>query len=178
MNNKLLFTAGLFGLIGAGAISATSVWAQTTSVTPTPGVMKFERPMTDLVEKISTKFNLDKADVQAVFDEARQEDMAQFKAAAEAHLTQLVTDGTITEAQKQLIIAKRQELQATHESRAETMKNLSGEEHRAAMEAERASLEAWAKQNAIPFEYVMPFGRGKGPAGDHVFIMKKSPLAE
>jgi hypothetical protein len=178
MNNKLFFTAATVALLGAGAISATSVWAQTNQAVPSMDAVKFERPMTDLVDKVASRFNLNKADVQAVFDEARQEDMAKFHAAAEIQLTQLVTDGKLTEAQKQAIIAKRQELHAAHESHKETMADLGSDEHLAAMKAQHEALQAWAEQNDIPLEYVMPFGRGKGPRGNHMFIMKTNQRAE
>lgn len=125
MNKKILAAAVATTILGAGVLSANGVFAQTT---PTD-----QNPMSALADKIASRFGLNRADVQAVFDEQQQEQAAKHRANQEAQLTQLVTDGKITEAQKQLIIAKR------------------------------AELYGWAKQNNIGPQYLKFRGPGRGP---------------
>ncbi len=91
---------------------------------------------TSLVDKIATKFGLNKTDVQAVFDEEKTERQAERKAEVSERLQDLVDDGKITAEQKTKIEAKQEELQT-------------------AREAERTALEAWANDNGVDVRYVM-----------------------
>lgn len=155
MNKKSLLTITAVTILGAGVLGSSSVFAQTTTNT--------QNPMSSLVQKIATKFNLNQSDVQAVFDEVHAKRDAQRKAQVESQLTQWVTEGKITEAQKQLILQKRQELQAEREANRTTMQNLTTEQRQAQKEAQRAELEAWAEQNGIDMQYVTSvLGKGKG----------------
>jgi hypothetical protein len=154
--NKLLLTAAAVTVIGAGILGGTAqVSAQTT---PTE-----DRPMSALAQKIADKFGLEKAEVQAVFDESRAEMEVKFKADYEARLNQLVTDGKITEAQRQLIINKHNELKANRQAKMENLKNMTDEQRKAAMEAERQALQNWAEENNIDIHYLM-FAHAKGPS--------------
>lgn len=164
MNNKtkLLFTAAAIVISGATLLSTTQAFAQST----TSGL----DPRSSLVQKLADKFGLNKDEVQAVFDQSRQEMQAQRTAEYESRLSQLVKDGKITEAQKQLILAKHKELQSKHLTIMESMKDKNGDERRDAMEAEHEDLEEWAKQNGIDPKYLMfKFGHMKGP-GRHGMI--------
>ncbi len=110
-------------------------------------------PYTSLVEKIAAKFGLNKADVQAVFDQDRLDRQAQMETRFEERLTADVNAGKITDAQKQLIIAKRKELQAKRQSEIATIEGKTA--------VERKELEDWAKQNGIDAKYLFPrFGKG------------------
>ncbi len=123
-----------------------------------------------LVNKIATKFNLNKDEVKAVFDADRTDHEAEHQKKVEEDLTQAVKDGKLTETQKSLILAKQKEVKAAMESDRDTMKDKSDTERKAAMEQKRTDLEAWAKQNSIPTEYLRyimmhgHMGHG-GPAG-------------
>ncbi len=156
MTKKTVTTLALVTVLGLGGLGATSSFAQTTNTS--------DNHMTSLVQKIATKFGLKQADVQAVFDEEHQAREAAMEAKVETQLSQYVSDGKITEAQKQLILQKRKELAAKHETLRATMQNLTPEERKSKMEAERAELDAWAKQNGIDTQYLMMFG-GKGHHG-------------
>ncbi len=157
MKNKILLTLAAATVLGAGLFTSRQVFAQETE-------QSAGNQMTSLVQRIAQKFNLQESEVQAVFDQERQEHQAQRQAAAEARLTQLVTDGKITEAQKQLIVAKQKELQEKRHSQMDSMKTMTQEERHSAMETERQSLEDWAKQNGIDVQYLMMMhGNGKGP---------------
>lgn len=162
MNKKLLLTAAAVTIIGGGLLTSTQAFAE--------GEMG-NSPVSHIVNKIATKFGLSESDVQAVFDEAQTEHQAQRQAEYQARLTQLVSDGKLTEAQKELIVAKHAELTAQHQSKLESWKDQTPAERRAAMDAERQDLAAWASQNGIDEQYVMFFGHGEpgfkgGEAGE------------
>lgn len=116
-----------------------------------------------IVDKIATKFNLNKDQVQQVFDQDRQEHEADRKAKLEERLTQAVSDGKITADQKQAILTKLDELQKQREANKDKFKDMTAAERKAAMEQERTDLQTWAKQNNIPMEYLMM----GGPGHDH-----------
>lgn len=122
-----------------------------------------------IMQKIAQKFGLKETDVQAVFDQNRQERQKEHEAAYEEKLSGYVKEGKLTESQKQLILAKHKELQTSHQQTRENMQGKTQEEKKAAMEkrrtamdTERAGLEAWAKANGIDPTYVMI---GEGPRG-------------
>lgn len=117
---------------------------------------------TSIVDKIADKFNLNKDEVQQVFDQDRQAHEAEHKAHLEERLTQAVTDGKITADQKQAILTKIEEMQKQREANKDKFKSMSAEERKNAMEQKRADLEDWAKQNTIPLEYLLPAGPGHG----------------
>jgi len=101
---------------------------------------------TSLVDKIATKFNLNKSDVKAVFEEDRAAHEAERAAEMSTRLQSLVDKGTITADQKAKIEAKQKELQTTRDTK-------------------RTELEKWASDNGIDMKYVHA-GRGHGPMGE------------
>jgi hypothetical protein len=164
INKNIAVSLATMLTIGTAAISAKHVLATDTAST---------NPMSSLVQKIAQKFNLSEADVQAVVDADRAERETQMKAEREAdnekRLAEAVTKGEITEAQKQLILAKQKEIEATRESsKPADMKNLTDDEKTAVktkMDAQRSALEEWAKTNGIDVKYLMMGGHG--PGGNH-----------
>ena len=142
-------------LVGTVLFGAVNTFAQSA--------VSDQNSMSSLVQKIADKFGLNKDEVQAVFDQNRQEHQAQMQTRFEDQLTQAVTDGKITEEQKQLILQKHKELQENRQSKMEEMKDMSVEERRTAMEKERQELENWAKENGIALKYLM--GGFKGHFG-------------
>lgn len=123
-----------------------------------------------LIQKIAQKFGLKQADVQSVFDEHKKEMGTKREANYEARLTTLVTEGKITEAQKQLILAKHTELQSKREANRTAMQNMTAEQRKAAMEAHKTELESWAKQNNIDVKYL--FGGDMKGRGMKMMMMK------
>lgn len=87
----------------------------------------------ELVTKVAQRFNLNEADVRAVFNEYKDSER---KARTSERLQELVDEGKITLEQKTLIENKLKELEATHDQ-------------------EREELEAWAKEKGIDLKYVM-----------------------
>lgn len=120
-------------------------------------------PMASLVTKIAAKFNLNQEEVQAVFDEERQERRQERQRWEEDRLSQDVADGKITEAQKELILAKREELEATRQTHLGA--TLSEEERSALREKHRQEIEAWGEENGIDPRYLGRMGGRRGPKG-------------
>lgn len=141
---------GVTSLTGLGVASAQSVQSGEKAA--------------GLVQKIAQKFNLSEDDVQAVFDQDQSERETEHQQVIEEKLTQAVTDGKITEAQKQAILTKLSQIKADHQSERDSMKDLTRDERKALMESKRAELEAWAKENNIPTDYLRLFG-GRGHGG-------------
>jgi hypothetical protein len=131
MNKKILGIALAVTAIGTSLIVSQKVLAQNTAST---------NPMDSLIQQLATKFGVKQNDVQVVFDQNRQDREVQMEKNFETKLTQDVSDSKITEAQKQLIITKRQELVA-----------------------QRSALVKWATDNNIDQKYLGGgFGHGMG----------------
>ena len=113
-----------------------------------------------LVDKIATKFNLDKSDVQAVFDEDHATHEAEMQQKMDERLSQAVTDGKITEAQKTAIQEKQKELK----SYLDSIKDKSDTERHQLMKAKLDEVEQWAKDNGLS-TYFHPMMRGPGHGG-------------
>lgn len=140
-------TVGLAGLAGSGVVSAATNTQEGDS----------------LVDKIATTFNLDKSEVQDVFEEHREGRQAEHQQNIEEELSQLVENGELTEAQKQSILDKRAELQAARE---EAINNEDGEKDKEQMkeemEQQREELKTWAEENDIDEQYLhFVFGMGQ-----------------
>lgn len=149
-----MVTTAAVTVLGAGLLTASTAFAAQTSGTG-------QNPMDTLVQKIADKFKLNKDEVQAVFDEAHEEGATQMQADFEEQLSTYVSEGKITEAQKQLILEKRKEMDGEREANKDSGQTLSDEERKTQMESERQELETWAKQNGIDVQYLMQRG-GKG----------------
>lgn len=145
--------------------------------------------MDSIVQKIAQRFNLNEADVKAVFDEQHAEMKKQMQAKMEAELNQAVSEGKLTEEQKQKIIAKRSEMRASHEDKIVLFKEgeKPSEDQLIAFKAEHdqelANLKQWAKDNNVPFEYLMPkmfikHVGGPGAAGFRRFQEAGDPTVE
>lgn len=128
-------------------------------------------PDDSLANKIATKFNLKKEDVQTVISDFHKEEHSQHQADRQKHteerLTQAVKDGKITEEQKTKIL----EYLKTQQSFFEGLKDKTDEERHKAMETHKEEVKKWASDNGIDLKYVMGGGpgMGRGPHGgpDH-----------
>lgn len=160
--STLLATAAV--VVGLGVASAGVIHAQSPT-SPT-------NPMSNLINAIATKFNLNPTDVQQVFDDQHAQMEVQHQQAMKDHLAQLVMDGKLTQEQADKITSKLQELESQHEANKTAFQGKTKEEVRTLMEQERTQLEQWAKDNNIPMEYLhFGFGKGHGP-GMHGFGMR------
>jgi hypothetical protein len=156
MKTKILLPAIAIVITGVAAFGSIGVFAQTTQTDP----------HTSIIQRLVSKFGLKEDEVKAVFDAERTERQKEMQTRMTERLTQAVTDGKITEQQKQLIIAKQAELQKERETNRGTMQNLTNEQRKAKMEEHRTEIEAWAKENNIDTQYL--FGGMKGGRGMHM----------
>lgn len=159
---KQLAIAGLVaGIATAGVAGMGIANAATTTASST-------NPMSSLVDAVASKFNLNKADVQAVFDEQKTKMEAERETEAKADVAQLVTDGKITQAQADKINAKRAELQKEREANKDTASTKTRDEMKTEIEAKKTELEKWASDNGISTDYlryVMGGGHRHGGPG-------------
>lgn len=155
MKRKVFFPILAAAIIGSVLASSNFVSAQEST------------SANSLVAAIASKFNLNQADVQAVFDEQREKHHEEMEAKLEARLTQAVTEGKITEAQKQAILAKHEEMRNNRPDRS-GLQNMSSEERQSQMEARRSEMKAWLSQNGLSqevFQELMGGPHGKGGRG-------------
>lgn len=150
MNIKTKIAILSLALVGAGAAAG---YSKVSAFGP------FGTNGDTMIKSLSQKLGLSEDKVKTAFDQLRDERQATMQKTIEDRLTQAVKDGKLTEAQKQLVLAKHKELQAKHEADFANQ-NLTPTERRAKMATERAELEAWAKQNKIDISYI-GFGLGK-----------------
>lgn len=161
LKKKIFFPVLALAIIGTSLATTNYVSAQDTT------------GPNSLVAAIAAKFNLNQTDVQAVFDEQRTKHEEEMKTQMEAKLTQAVTDGKITEAQKQAIIAHFAEMKNERSSSSSNrpnkveMQNMTEEQRRAKMDARKVQEDAWLSQNGLTREILQgitggPKGFGKG----------------
>lgn len=112
------------------------------------------RQRTSIIERIASRFNLNKNDVQSVFDEQRKAHQEEMTKQLETRLSEAVSKGTITEEQKSLILTKHEELQKEREADLEARHDMTPEERRADAQKHRDEMKAWAEANNIPSEFV------------------------
>lgn len=162
-------------VVAAGA-SIIAVAGGTGVLAATNNAAGGTNPESSLIDKLVTKFGLNKADVQAVFEQEHSEHEAQHQQQLEGRLAQAVTDGTLTEDQKSKILAKQQQMQTF----VDGLKGKTMQERRAATTSKRDELRQWATDNSIPQEYVRfalgmagPHG-ARGPGG-HDSMMRGAP---
>jgi hypothetical protein len=136
-----------------------------------------------VIEKIATKFNLSKDEVQKVFNEEKEERQKLMQDSFEKKISDAVAKGELTENQKKLILDKKASLRKEAEARREEMwKNRKNpgsmsederkvfmEERQAEMKKHRDEIEAWARKNNIDVKYLMGSMNGRigGPRGMH-----------
>ena len=159
-SKKILLTAAAVSILGVGSLAS---------------VAQAQGDGDNLVDKISQRFNVDKNEVQKVFDEERESRQADRQKGYEEMLNQAVKDGKLTQGQKEKVLAKHNELKQEMEQNREEMKGKSEtereqlrEQRHEEMDKKRAEIEQWEKDNGIPAGYLMPHkGEGHGMRGGH-----------
>ena len=152
MKKKIILPVIMATVIGVSILSATPAHAQTNDGSPFPS----------LIQKIVEKFGLEQADVEAVFQEHRNQMHAQMQQRMETRLNESVTNGTITEEQKQLVLKKHEEMQAEREKNRDTWQNMTQEERKAEHEKRQAEMKSWAEKNGINLDLFFGFKGGRG----------------
>lgn len=143
--NKLL-------ILGAGVV----VSASALGVVAVPTFAQDSETYPPIVETLSEKFNLDKAEVQNVFTEER-------KTRHEERLNGLVEDGSITEEQKAVIEKHHEEMMAKRDSLLAEGKTRT--EMHELMETEREEFQKWLDDQGIEMPMKGPRGDGQGQGG-------------
>ncbi len=127
MNKKIILPLlALTVAIGAGTVIIKSVSAADSGT-----------QRASIVQKLATKFGLQETDVEAVFDDNRAEMQKEREQAFTDKLNKAVTDGKLTTAQKDAVLAKHAE-----------MKNMRDAE-REDRQQKRTKLTQWAEANNI-----------------------------
>lgn len=106
----------------------------------------------NLIDKIASKFNLNKDEVKKVFDEERSARQAEFEKKQAQRLDQAVADAKITSEQKDLITKKLAELKQFRYS----LDGKTVSERKEALKNKRQETIKWAKDNNIPLRYLGP----------------------
>jgi len=123
----------------------------------------FGNDRSDLIKRISDKFKIKENEVQKVFDNFQNERRSFMEKKFNDNLNQAVKDGKITEAQKQIILKKHEELQKKNSSKPTDWKNITPEQRRQYKDSQRQELETWAKANNIDLKYFFgSFGPKRG----------------
>ncbi len=128
-----------------------------------------QSPDSGLVAELASKFNLDKSQVQAVFDSYHKEHRQEMEQARqqqiENRLNQAVSDGKITSEQKKEILTEIAKLKSEFDPT--TMKDQTDEERQASMQKHKEEIDAWSQSTGIDASYLMMGGRHGGPRPDN-----------
>jgi len=148
MSKRILVIAGLsLALVGTVALGVYRAKAQ-----------GFENGRDDLIQKLAQKFGLNEADVQAVFEQDRQERQQQMETNFEERLNQAVADGQLTEEQKNLILEKHRQIKDQREQNQGNWQNLTQEQKHQKNQEQRQELQDWATQNNIDLTWLIRKG--------------------
>lgn len=142
-----IVAAGLSGLVGAHVVSA----ANDTS-----------NGQQNLVDKIASTFNLNKSDVQKLFDEDRQQHEADRQQKFEDRVNQAVKDGKLSQELADQLIAKQKELATYRDS----LRDKTPEEERQLMKTKMDELRTWMKDNNISMSLGIGMQMGHMPPAD------------
>lgn len=138
-------------LLGTGTYGINNIYASEDS------------PQNSIVEKLVAKFNLNRDDVQKVFDEDKEDRGKEMESKFNSMLDAAISKGELTESKKSLILEKRDEFKNSFEFKGDENKGLSRDEIQAKMKTKRESLEKWANDNKIDMKYLIWLGGlGKG----------------
>lgn len=157
MNKFKTFAIAAAAVAGAATLGVGGIYAaQASNALP-------DR-MNGLVTAIAQKFNLNASDVQKVFDEQRNamqaERQAENLARLKERLAGAVKDGTITQSQSDLILAKHEEMHGFMTS----LQGKTPDERKTAIDAKIVELQQWAKDNNIPSAF-LPMADGRNGKG-------------
>ena len=146
-SKKIIIPAVVLGSL----VLTSAVWVTNASA-------DYEGNYPPMIQKLVEHFGLNTDEVDQILEEAHQERHEQMQAQFEERLNQAISNGQITEEQKQLILDKHEEM---YQNKQDFM-NLSPEEKRTKMQEHKEEMQAWAEENGIDMSQFMPFGKGEG----------------
>lgn len=136
---KSLLVAG--GVMALGA-AGLGVGATASALTSTGNDKQ-----SSLVEALAKKFNVDKSEVQKVFDDNRATHQAEMKTARETALKKALADKKITQEQYDHIVAAWKDIDAAHTSVGDPTSQT--EQQRTDMKKKMDELRTWMQQQNI-----------------------------
>jgi hypothetical protein len=154
VSKKLIGFLAASALLGTTAYGVSLAYAEEGSGSYPP-----------IIQKLVERFDLDSEEVVEVFSEARQERQAEKEERFAGRLEEAVSQGELTEEQKEALLAKHEELQQEREANREEFRSLSWEERRELRQSRREELEAWAQANGIDVSYLFGGLLGCGRRG-------------
>ena len=137
MKKSLIYI--LSGIVFLGILTVVAV-----------GTRAAETEYPPMVQKLAERFNLDPEEVGSFFIGEIEQKREQMKLRFEEWLEKAVSEGKLTEEQKQAILTKRDELQGKREE----LKELSSEERWEAMKELKEEMKTWAEENDINLGWV------------------------
>ena len=141
---KALLVTGVAAVVGLASVGGV-VSAATPSDAKATGEVAATQHGSSLIDKLATRFSLDKNEVQEVFEEHHKDMHKNMQPKIEEKLSRAVEAGYITEAQKTAILDKYEELKNYQES----IKDKPLEERRELLKAKHEELRKWAEENGL-----------------------------
>jgi flagellum-specific peptidoglycan hydrolase FlgJ len=139
VNKKLIIPVVVLTLAagsGATALAATDAASTNTN-------------KQDLAQEIANKFHLNSSDVQAVIDQHHSEKQQDRETKYENMLTKAVTDGKLTDAQKQAVLTE-------HNKLVSELKSTAQGDRKQTLKTVRQEAKDWASQNGVDAKWVLP----------------------
>ena len=115
-----------------------------------------------LIQRLAERFNLNQGEVEETFEQHRDQMQEKRKVQQEERLSKLVSEGKLTEAQKNALIAKREEWKNEKEQNREEVQNMTREERREEMQGHSEEMQQWMEENGIDHDVLEGFGEGMG----------------
>lgn len=122
-----------------------------------------------IVKKLAERFNLEEDEVEAVFDDVRHEHHMVMHETLSERLSQAVSDGSLTEDQKNAILAKHDEMQADREAIRWEFADMTADQRREQMQERHEEMLSWADENGIDPKY-MHLSSQKGHMRGHKWL--------
>jgi predicted homoserine dehydrogenase-like protein len=155
LKRTLILGAGVASIGVAGVVGVTGASALTSTDSSTGS---------SLIDKLVAKFNLNKSEVQAVFDAERTEHQAEMKADRETSLKAALTAGTLTQVQYDYIIKAQAEIDVLMEASGDRESQTDAQ--KSAIKDKMDTLRDWMKEQDLNLKDLgLGFGRGHGPGG-------------
>lgn len=153
---KFIIPAIVLGTVAVVGISGMNYASASSTET---------NPQSSIIAKIAEKFNLNQDEVKKIFDEERDEREAEMKQKRKKRLAKLVSEGKLTESQKEAFIIKEAEMQKNREEEMSSLKDLSQEERRKKAEeyrkAHQEEMKKFFEEQGIDESLFAPLG-GQG----------------
>ena len=108
-------------------------------------------------QSIAQRFNLDETNVTAFMKEHKQARKEAHLQEKQARLGEAVTNGIITQDQKDALLSKMEEHKSSHDADKSQWKELSHEERREMKDAHHSEMEEWAQSQGIDLDAIHEF---------------------